>query len=148
MKANAVRVSTTPDLFTRPLEVDVHYQPIIPGEVTPAVECKHGGMHSLVVNNRIEGEGASAGIRCDALLCLACGGIIPFLEYRHYWDALSDFWTEHGWHRGLGARLSLFAELGGLTPVEQFFALHSGLSPEETARHLAGQPIIAETETT
>ncbi len=110
----------------------VHYQPTIPA-LRPKAECKCGGEHALVVGTRIERVGRRNVTNCDAKLCMACGTIKPIAgEYRHYHDALSDFWREHGWHRAIGMRLMELADLSTATRFQSYMALQAGMSPEES----------------
>ncbi|MBS0219167.1 MAG: hypothetical protein JSR91_00345 [Proteobacteria bacterium] len=114
----------------------IHYQPKIPALRLKA-ECKCGGDVALVCNQRIERKGRRNEIVADARLCMACGTIAPYAEYRHYHDALADFWKEYGWQRDIGLRLTELADLSTETRFESYMALQAGMSPAETAAYLA-----------
>jgi len=110
--------------------ITIHYQPKLP-PIRAKADCRCSGDHALVVNQRMETVKGRNAIMCDAKLCMACGTIRPFVEYRHYHDALADFWREHGWHRAIGMRLTEFADLSTETVLQSHMALAAGMSPDE-----------------
>lgn len=127
-------------------DVTIHYQPTIP-PLRPKAQCQCEGAHALVVNQRIEKVKRRNAIVCDARLCMACGTIQPVaVEYRHYHDALADFWKEHGWHRGIGMRLTELADLSTSSRFESYMALQAGMSPEEAAAYLKERGEVAPVE--
>lgn len=112
--------------------VNIHYRPSVP-TLRPKAECICAGPNALVIGSRIVGEGSKRGTTCDATLCMACGTIRPIgAAFDHYHHALAHFWTEWGWHMGIGQRLVEFADLSTSSDFESFMALRSGYSPEET----------------
>jgi hypothetical protein len=116
--------------------IAVHYMKKAPA-LRPAKGCQHGGSDALVIGSRIEKVGRRNRITCDAMLCMSCGTIRPIAgTYRHYHDALSDFWREFGWNRELGMRIAELADLSTGTRFESYMALATGMSPKDLRAYL------------
>lgn len=117
---------------SHPVVANVHYQPTIP-PLADQKKCKCGPEHTLVYGMRLvpaaKGRGASIP-ELTANICLACGTIQDRAgKFAHWWHALSVFWKEWGWHRGIGGRLIEFADRFTHDKIESFNALAHGFPP-------------------
>jgi hypothetical protein len=108
--------------------------PPIPEEIIPHAACGRHLDINVGAGLAPTGHGKSQKIVIGAQFCLRCGRVKPVdFEYRHWFDALGDFWAEFGWHSKIGRRLQQFAGAGTRTEYEAFMAL-KGYSPEDLRR--------------